>query len=77
VWSANLGATYKLNALDSVGAVLEGRERALPGGARQRELMGFWIRKLDAAWTSQVYALIGMANGSPDWGLGLSLARPL
>jgi len=77
VWSANLGATYKVNAADSVGAVLEGRERALPGAARQRELMGFWLRKLDAQWSAQIYGLIGMADGSPDWGLGLSLARPL
>ena len=76
VWSANLGATYKLNARDSVGASLEGRERPLPGGSRQRELSGFWLRQLDSAWKMQAYMLIGLADGSPDWGAGLSLARP-
>ena len=77
VWSANLGASYRLDERDSVGAILEGRERALPGSARQRELMGFWMRNLDRAWKAQAYVLIGFADGSPDWGAGLSLARPL
>lgn len=76
VLSANLGASYKLDERNSVGAMLEGRERALPGGAPQRELMGFWIHKFDSRWTAQAYALVGMADGSPDWGAGLSLARP-
>lgn len=76
-WSANLGATYKLDARDSVGALLEGRQRVAPGGSRTRELMGFWTHRLEGPWRSQVYGLIGLADGSPDWGFGLSLARPL
>jgi Putative MetA-pathway of phenol degradation len=75
-WSANLGASYKLDERDSAGAMLEGRQRVVPGGSRQRELVGFFVRKLDRAWKAQAYALIGLADGSPDWGAGLSLARP-
>jgi hypothetical protein len=77
VWGANLGASYRLDARDSAGAMLEGRERVAPGTSRQRELVGFFVRKLDRSWKAQAYALIGLADGSPDWGLGLSLARPL
>ena len=77
VWSASFGATYKIDQRDSAGASFEGRQRAAPGGAPQRELMGFFQRKLDAFWKAQAYALIGLADGSPDWGLGLSLARPM
>lgn len=76
VWSANLGASYKLDERDSAGLSLDGRERVVPGGARQRELTGFFIRKLDRFWKAQAYALIGLADGSPDWGFGLSAARP-
>jgi len=76
-WSANLGATYRLDDRDSVGAMLEGRQRVAPGGSRTRELTGFWMRRLEGQWRSQVYGLIGLADGSPDWGFGLSLARPL
>ena len=75
-WSANLGASTKLNERDSVGAMLEGRERVAPGGSRTRELIGFWTRRLERAWRSNAYVLMGLADGSPDWGLGLSLARP-
>jgi len=76
-WSANLGASYKLDERDSAGAMLEGRQRVVAGGSRQRELVGFFARKLDRLWKAQAYALIGLADGSPDWGAGLSLARPL
>jgi hypothetical protein len=75
-WSANLGATYKLDARASVGAMLEGRQRVVAGGSRTRELTAFWIRKLEQDWKAQAYGLIGLADGSPDWGFGLSLARP-
>ena len=77
VWGANLGASYQLDARDSAGAMLEGRDRVAPGTSRQRELIGFFVRKLDRSWKAQAYALIGLADGSPDWGFGLSLARPL
>ena len=76
-WSANVGATYKLDDRDTVGAMLEGRERVVAGGDPQRELSGFWMRRLDRDWRAQAYVLIGLADGSPDWGLGLTLARPL
>ena len=77
VWSANVGASYKIDQRDSAGVSLEGRQRAAPGGAPQRELMGFFSRKLDRFWKGQAYGLIGLADGSPDWGFGLSLARPM
>jgi len=76
VWSATLGASYKLDERDSAGVMLEGRQRVAPGASPQRELLGFFVRKLDRAWKAQAYALIGLADGSPDWGAGLSLARP-
>ena len=75
-WSANLGASYKLDERDSVGALFESRQRVVAGGARQLELIGFFMRKLDRAWKAQAYALIGLADGSPDWGIGATLGRP-
>ena len=75
-WSANVGATLKLDARDSVGAMLEGRERVAPGGARTRELTVFALRRLERDWRAQAFGLFGLADGSPDLGFGLSLARP-
>jgi hypothetical protein len=34
VWSANLGASYRIDERDSAGVSLDGRERAAPGSAR-------------------------------------------
>lgn len=77
VWSANAGASYRIDPRDSWGVSFDARQRVAPGAAPQRELMGFFQRKLDALWKAQAYALIGLADGSPDWGFGLALARPL
>jgi hypothetical protein len=44
------------------------------GGAELSEVTLFWSRQVDRAWKSQAYFLVGMEDGSPDWGAGLSLA---
>ena len=77
VWSANAGASYKIDPRDTWGVSFDTRQRVAPGAAPQREVMGYFQRRLDAFWKGQAYALIGIANGSPDWGIGLSLARPM
>ena len=68
------GASYKLDATDSVGLSLDGRQRVTPGGPQQRELTAFWNRRIDKVRRLQAYFLIGLENGSPDWGMGVSAA---
>jgi len=68
-----VGVSSKLTSTDSVGASLDGRQRVTPGGAEQRELTLFWSRRTERATRVQAYFLIGLANGSPDWGVGASL----
>jgi hypothetical protein len=34
--------------------------------------MGFVTHRLDRSWRAQAYLMKGFANGSPDWGAGLS-----
>jgi hypothetical protein len=72
----SLGASFKLPPRESVGFSLDGRQAVVPGGPEQRELVGFWTRALESAWKMQAYFLVGLADGSPDWGAGLTLARP-
>lgn len=76
VWSVNLGFSTKLNDQDSAGLSFDARQRVTSDASPQRELTGFFVRQLDRLWKAQLYALIGMADGSPDWGFGLSAARP-
>jgi hypothetical protein len=67
-----VGATYRVDARDSAGLSLDGRERVSPGSAEQRELVGFWTRRFSGAWKAQLYVLLGLADGSPDYGMGAS-----
>ena len=70
-----VGASRKLSDMDSVGASLDGRERVSPGGSPQRELTLFWNRRADRLTRVQAYLLFGLANGSPDIGVGVSGSR--
>ncbi len=68
------GASYKLDATNSAGLSLDARRRVTLGGSPQRELTGFWNRRIDKARRVQAYVLVGLAKGSPDRGAGISAA---
>lgn len=67
-----IGVSTRLDATDSVGLSLDGRQRVVEGGPPQRELTAFWNRRVDKARRLQAYFLLGFADGSPDVGLGVS-----
>ncbi len=67
-----VGASTRLDATDSVGASLYGRQPVVEGGAPQRELTFFWNRRVAKAKRFQAYFLLGLADGSPDVGIGAS-----
>lgn len=70
-----LGAGHKLDARDSVGLSLDGRTALVKGSPPQRELTAFWSRSVEKLEKIQAYFLVGLANGSPDWGVGASYLR--
>jgi hypothetical protein len=67
-----VGALTRLNQTDSVGASLYGRQAVVEGGSPQRDLTFFWNRRVAKAQRLQAYFLLGLAEGSPDWGAGVS-----
>lgn len=69
---AEIGALTKISATDSVGGSLYGRQRVVEGGDPQRELTLFWNRRVAKAQRLQAYFLLGLADGSPDVGIGAS-----
>lgn len=75
VWSYSLGASYRIDDRDSAGLTFDARQRVSSSAFPQRELTGFWSRKFSPAWKGQAYVLKGFADGSPDWGAGLSAVR--
>ena len=70
-----IGASQKMNDRDSIGASLDGRQKSSVGGAPQRELTFFWNRRMNRDTRFQAYALVGLANGSPDFGIGVTAAK--
>ena len=75
VLNATAGASYKLDERNSAGLTVDTRERASPSGSPQRELTAFWTQKIDRTWRAQAYVLKGFSDGSPDWGVGASVAH--
>jgi len=75
VLNATAGASYKLDERNSAGLSVDTRERASPSGSPQRELTAFWTQKIDSTWKMQAYVLKGFSDGSPDWGVGASVAK--
>lgn len=73
VFNWTLGASYRLGAQDTVGVFYDEREALTRSSGDLQELMFFWSRQIDRAWKAQPYLLVGLDDGSPDWGAGLSL----
>jgi len=73
VVSANAGLVYKLDQKASVGAVFDYRTKSTDNGFSQRELTGFYSRKLTDQYKLQAYVLTGFSDGSPDWGAGVNV----
>lgn len=72
-FNANIGADYKLNSSNNIGAYYYYRERIADTGASQSEIAGYWNHKFNDSLRVQAYALAGFADGSPDYGVGASL----
>lgn len=70
---ANVGFSYALGPRSSGGVMLDYRERISRNGAAQNELTGFYNLRVGQNSRLQLYALRGLADGSPDWGAGVSL----
>lgn len=74
VWNASVGASYRFTEVSTFGVAYDWRERSSPTAFPQRELSAFWVQKLSREWKGQAYVLKGFSDGSPDWGVGASLA---
>ena len=74
VFYGSLGLSRRLGESDTAGFEVDLRQGASPAPAPQRELMGFLTRRIDRLWRAQAYLFKGFADGSPDWGGGISAA---
>lgn len=73
VWTANVGASYKLDTKSSFGAYYDYREKASSTSFARNELTGYYSYKFARAWKAQAYVTKGFTDGSPDWGVGATV----
>lgn len=70
VWNFNLGASYRIDSRDSAGLSYDWRQPLSASSSRLSEITAFWVHSFDRRWKGQAYFLKGLADGSPDWGVG-------
>jgi hypothetical protein len=68
-----LGLAYAESPESTVGAAYDFREAIVAGGARAGELSLFLSQRLKPNWKLQVYLVKGLAEASPDAGVGAVL----
>ncbi len=74
VFYGSLGFSHKLDAVRAVGMTFDAQQTVLSGSSGQSELTFYLSNKLDKKTRLTGYVLKGLSNGSPDWGLGVTLA---
>jgi hypothetical protein len=72
-WNGNLGAGYKLDSANTIGAYYYYRQRISDYGYTQSEGTAYWNHRFDDNLRLQAYALAGFSDGSPDWGVGANV----
>lgn len=75
VFYYSIGASHKLDNERSVGAMWYGQQKTTDAGDPQSELIGYYTQKLIPWWKAQLYGVLGLANGSPDYGVGAMVTR--
>ena len=68
-----MGVSHKLDATRAAGVEFDMQQAPLSGGMGQSELTLFLSNKLDEKTRLTGYFIKGFADGSPDWGLGVTL----
>jgi hypothetical protein len=73
VFTANVGASYKIDRQSTIGAYYDYREKASSTSFARNELTGYYSYRFASAWKAQAYVTKGFTDGSPDWGVGAHL----
>lgn len=73
VWFASLGAGYKFNDMNNVGAYVDLRQATSSSGTYLREYTVYYVHKFNSQYKLQTYLVTGDTRSSADWGGGAML----
>lgn len=71
VFFGTLGASYKVAAKTSIGAMYDARQAPSPTSYNQSELTAFVTHQMTKVSKVQAYVVKGFSQGSPDHGVGV------
>lgn len=72
-----VGASYRLGGDTAVGLAYDYRPHIVDGGLSISEVSLYWSRRFAREWKLQLYAIVGLSDGSPDVGVGSFLEYQL
>lgn len=70
----DVGGQWRVDAQRNVGLDLYLAESPTSAGSSAAELIVYLNRKLDAKRSLQFHGLLGLSDGSPDWGVGIAIS---
>ena len=74
VFAGTIGSLYRIWPSLSAGALLDYRQAPTPSTGQRLELVPYTSWVIVQPWSLDSYVSIGLANGSPDVGVGTQLA---
>lgn len=74
VWFTTIGAVYKINDQNNLGATLDLRQATTSSNTGLREYTVFYSHKFDSRYKLQTYMVAGDTTSSVDFGAGAMLA---
>jgi hypothetical protein len=74
VFGANIGVSHDI-AVGALGMSYDWRQAASDTADDRSELTGFWSVHSSETTKWQLYGVLGLSDGSPDWGGGVSISH--
>ncbi len=74
VWSLSAGVEHQLSPISAVGVSYYTRQKSNSSGTAASDATLYYTRNIGNHWKAQAYVLQGFSNGSPDSGIGASMA---
>lgn len=74
IFYGDVGGQWRVDARRNVGLDLYLAESPTAAGSSAAEMTAYLNHKLDAKRSLQFYGLLGLSDGSPDWGVGIAIS---
>lgn len=72
--AASIGASYRMSTLVAVSGLLDWRRAVVRGRDDALEVVGLVTFRITRTLALTPNALVGLTDGSPDWGIGIELS---